>query len=302
MPTSATTHDLGQMVDSTRMGPRRWGVVGICFLIALLDGFDTQSIAFIGPAVAGEFGLAAADMTLVITASTAGMCLGAMVLGSLSDRFGRRVVVLVALVCFGLFSLLGSAARTPEQIVVLRFLIGIGMGGATPALLALTAEYSASKYRGIAMALVLLGLPGGALLGGLVAAAWLPAVGWRGIFLIGGLLPLLFAASCLVALPESPSLLVTRGTGAARRQVRRLVRCYFAVETAEDAEFEVAGAATKRARSPLFSSVASAPSRSRCSASTCSTGSPGTCCCCGFRPRWPSWGLRNRQLPWARWR
>lgn len=228
------------------MGVRRWGVIGLCFLIALLDGFDTQSIAFIGSSIADEFGLATADMTWVITASTVGMCLGAMTLGSMSDRLGRRPTVLVALAFFGVFSALGSVARSPEQIVVLRFLIGLGMGGATPALLALTAEYSSRARRGTFMTLVLLGLPGGALLGGLVAAAWLPLVGWRGIFLLGGLLPLVLAMICLVVLPESPALLATKGTEAAQVKVRRIMARYFAVAEVSGTRFVSTETATER--------------------------------------------------------
>lgn len=246
MVAATSTYDLGEVIDRAPMSGKRWGVVGICFLVALFDGFDTQSIAFIGSSIADDFGLDGAEMSWIITASTVGMCLGAMTLGSMSDRIGRRVTVLVALSLFGVFSVLGSLAQSPEHIVVLRFLIGLGMGGATPALLALTAEYSSRQRRGTFMTLVLLGLPGGALIGGLVAAAWLPLVGWRGIFLIGGLLPLGLAVVCLVALPESPALLATRDTEAAQQKVRRLVARYFATNVAPGARFVSVETATER--------------------------------------------------------
>ena len=105
---------------------------------------------------------------------------------------------------FGVFSLIAALATSPGQIVLLRFLIGLGMGGATPSLLALTAEYSPHKQRGTLMTVVLLGLPGGALLGALVAAAWLSLVGWRGVFLIGGIAPMRLLLVGVVLLPESP--------------------------------------------------------------------------------------------------
>lgn len=216
-------YDVQHVLDTTPMGARRWTIIAICFVIALLDGFDTQSIAFIGPAIADDFGLASTDMTWVITASTIGMALGAVTLGTFGDRIGRKKTILLALVVFGIFSLAGAFAQSLEQIVILRFLIGLGMGGATPALLALTAEFSPKKRRGTFMTLVLLGLPGGALIGGLVAAAWLPVVGWRGIFLIGGLLPLVLLALCLKALPESAVFLVTKGSPDAHRQARRIM-------------------------------------------------------------------------------
>ncbi|MGM9471442.1 MFS transporter [Pseudarthrobacter sp. YS3] len=216
-------YNVQDVINTTPMGVKRWSVVVLCFIIALLDGFDTQSIAFIGPAIAEDFGLQATDMTWVITASTVGMCAGAMTLGTFGDRIGRKKTILLALILFGVFSLAGAFAQTLEQIVVLRFLIGLGMGGATPALLALTAEFSPKARRGTFMTLVLLGLPGGALLGGLVAAAWLPVMGWRGIFLVGGVLPLALLLVCLKFLPESPVFLATKRTPAAQAEARRIM-------------------------------------------------------------------------------
>src|SRR5574340_142964 len=239
-------YDLSTAIDEVPMGVKRWGVVGLCFVIALLDGFDTQSIAFIGSAIADEFGLHTAEMTWIITASTIGMCIGAMTLGSMSDRIGRRTTLLIALSVFGVFSILGSMAQTPEHVIVLRFLIGLGMGGATPALLALTAEYSSRKSRGTSMTVALLGLPGGALIGGLVAAAWLPVFGWRGIFLIGGVIPLVLMAICLALLPESPALLATKGTDAAQRKVHRLMARYFDLDVAPDTRFVSSEPETQR--------------------------------------------------------
>ncbi len=216
-------YNVQDVIDNTPMGFKRWSVVVLCFVIALLDGFDTQSIAFIGPAIAEDFGLQATDMTWVITASTVGMCVGAMSLGTFGDRIGRKKTIVLALILFGVFSLAGAFAQSLEQIVVLRFLIGLGMGGATPALLALTAEFSPKSRRGTFMTLVLLGLPGGALLGGLVAAAWLPVMGWRGIFLIGGVLPLAMVLVCIKMLSESPVFLAAKATPAADAQARRIM-------------------------------------------------------------------------------
>lgn len=211
------------VIDDTPMNAKRWSVVGLCFVIALLDGFDTQSIAFIGSSIAEEFAMSTAAMTAVITASTVGMALGAISLGSIGDRIGRKRAILLALIIFGFFSLLGSFAQAPWQIILLRFLIGLGMGGATPSLLALAAEYSPAPSRKLAMTLVLLGLPGGAMLGGVVAAAWLPVLGWRGIFLIGGILPLILLAAVFFT-PESPSYLSTRDDAASQRKARELLR------------------------------------------------------------------------------
>ena len=223
---SASTLRIQQVIDQGAMTGRRWGVVALCFLIALLDGFDTQSIAFIGPAIAEDFGMKATDMTWVITASTIGMALGAITLGSFGDRIGRRKAIMIAVALFGFFSIAGAFATSPTQIIVLRFLIGLGMGGATPSLLALTAEYSNAQKRSLLMTIVLLGLPGGAMLGGLLAATWLPVLGWRGIFMLGGILPLVLLLFCFKLLPESPGFLVAKGTPEAMAAVRRLLHSF----------------------------------------------------------------------------
>lgn len=223
-----------EVMDDTPMSPRRWGVVLASFVVALLDGFDTQSIAFIGSSIADDFGMSTVDMTWVITASTVGMALGAMTLGSWGDRIGRRRAILVALALFGTFSLLGAFATAPWQIVLLRFLIGLGMGGATPSLLALAAEFTPVRRRGVAMTLVLLGLPGGALLGGLVAAQWLPVLGWRGMFLLGGVLPIVMMF-VMTGVPESPAFLASRGGERDLVRARRTLRRTVGVEVAPEA-------------------------------------------------------------------
>jgi MFS transporter, AAHS family, 4-hydroxybenzoate transporter len=224
MSTSTTlTRDIKTIIDEGQMTGRRWAVVALCFLIALLDGFDTQSIAFIGPAIAQDFAMGPADMTWVITASTIGMTLGAIGLGSFGDRYGRRPAILIAVFLFGAFSLMGAYATSPTQIIVLRFLIGLGMGGATPSLLALAGEYSPAARRGTMITGVLLGLPAGAMLGGLLAASWLPVLGWRGIFLLGGFLPLVLLIVACVLLPESPAYLVSRKREAGQAEARRLL-------------------------------------------------------------------------------
>ena len=119
------------LMNESPMNVRRWGVVALCFTIALLDGFDSQSIAFIGSAIAEEFGMQAADMMWVITASTVGMGIGAMGLGTRRQDWAQEG----GHAGLGLLRRLladRSACDIPGQIVLLRFLIGPGMGGATP--------------------------------------------------------------------------------------------------------------------------------------------------------------------------
>jgi AAHS family 4-hydroxybenzoate transporter-like MFS transporter len=106
----------------------------------------------------------------ILTAGIIGMVLGAMSLGLLGDRFGRRPTIIGSVGLFGIASLATAFVHTTEHILILRFIAGVGMGGATPVVLSLAAEYGSARHRGTIMTTVLLGLPAGAILGGMLAA------------------------------------------------------------------------------------------------------------------------------------
>jgi AAHS family 4-hydroxybenzoate transporter-like MFS transporter len=222
-----TDIDIRQVLDERPVGGFQWRVIGLCLFVALLDGFDTQIIAFTGPAIAKGFGMSPADMTWIFIAGTLGMAIGAMGLGMIGDRIGRRRAILAAIALFSIFSFAIAFARSPMQIVVLRFLTGLGMGGATPVLLALAAEYSPARLRGAVLTVVLLGLPAGALLGGVLAAGWMAVIGWQGMYLVGGAIPMVIFLVCLLLLPESPQFLAARGRpddiGRARRLLGQII-------------------------------------------------------------------------------
>ena len=164
-------------------------VILLCFLIALLDGFDTQAVAFTGPAIIEAFDLEAKALAPVLTAGIIGMTVGAMVMGILGDRWGRRNTLMACVLVFGLATLFTAYVSKLEHIFILRVIAGLGMGGATPVLLALASEYSPSRFKGLVTTGVLLALPAGAMLGGLLAAKIIPIWGWQSIYLIGGAVP-----------------------------------------------------------------------------------------------------------------
>jgi AAHS family 4-hydroxybenzoate transporter-like MFS transporter len=119
------------------------------------------------------------------------MMIGALVLGPLGDKYGRRQAVIVSVVIFGVFSVLTGYITSYHELILLRFLTGLGLGGAMPNATALMTEYVAGKMRNIAVAVIFLGMPIGAIAGGLLAAHIIPAYGWPSIFFWGGWMPLL---------------------------------------------------------------------------------------------------------------
>jgi len=165
--------------------------IALCFVAALFEGLDIQSMGVAAPKLAPAFHLGPGQLGIVLSASTFGLMLGAAAGGWLSDRFGRKSVLVFSMIALGLFSLATTIAATVQSLLLARVLAGIGLGGAFPTLIALVSEIASSRSRVTALACMYCGLPIGGATAGLVAA--LASSDWRYIFYIGGLGPLLLA-------------------------------------------------------------------------------------------------------------
>ena len=249
----STNHKIPELLDRAALTPFQWQVFILCFLVAIFDGFDTQAIAFTGPSIIQAFGLGPGALAPILTAGTVGMVLGAMTLGLIGDKVGRRPAILGAVALFGAASLATAFAQSTEQILVLRFVAGLGMGGATPVLLSLAAEYGPAKNRGTIMTSVLLGLPAGAILGGLLAAKMLPIIGWQGIFAVGGLVPLALLVVLFFALPESLHFLARRKTDEGNEKIARIISKIVGKKMPANAIYTVPESDVKTSVSSLFS-------------------------------------------------
>ncbi|EEE04085.1 MFS transporter [Burkholderia multivorans] len=245
--TASATRSIPAWIDDAPLGAFQIRVLALCVLIALLDGFDTQAIAFTGPAILASFALPAGALAPILTAGIVGMTIGAMTLGLVGDRIGRRPAIMIGLALFGAATLATAWASSPSQILVLRFIAGLGMGGCTPVLLALAAEYCPARLRGAVMTGVLLGLPAGAMLGGLLAARMLPAIGWQGIFVVGGGVPLAMLGAVALLLPESLCYLASRDDARAQQRVRATLSKIAMQPLPADARFTVPDEASAKA-------------------------------------------------------
>ncbi|HEY0801622.1 MAG TPA: MFS transporter, partial [Steroidobacteraceae bacterium] len=133
------TRSLSSLIDAETFSAYQVLIIALCAVIAMLDGFDTQSIAFVAPTVANDIGVHVADFGPIFAAGLAGGLLGAMSFGFIADRSGRRVTLLATLLLFGLCSLLTITAASKSQFIMYRFLTGLGLGGAMPSIIAMTA-------------------------------------------------------------------------------------------------------------------------------------------------------------------
>jgi AAHS family 3-hydroxyphenylpropionic acid transporter len=173
----------------------------VCLLAAMIEGFDIQSMGVVAPRMIPALQLTPGQAGLAFSASLIGLMCGASIGGLLADRLGRRPVLAASVAVFGVFSLLTALAGGFGPLVAMRFLTGLGLGGAMPMLIALASEQAGPGRKATMVALVVSGMPLGGAVAGLVAGA--PAVldDWRIIFVIGGVVPLLLAPMLHLALP-----------------------------------------------------------------------------------------------------
>ncbi len=211
----------GVKPGTTRLTWYQYQIFCICFVTILVDGFDTQAAAFAGPLLKRAFGADSQALGLIFGASLFGGLAGGLLLGPLGDRKGRRPVLLSALLLIALGSLATALAHNEHQIMALRFLTGLGLGGAVPSVIALSAEYAPPRYRSTVVAMVFNGFPLGAVLGSILAAYVLPLWGWRVLFGIGGALPVIILVLALPGLPESLQILKRSKQ---RHRLNKLVR------------------------------------------------------------------------------
>mgnify|MGYP000953974545 FL=1 len=200
----AQRRELQTLLNAAPVGALQWRVIICCFLVVMLDGFDTAAIGFIAPDIRVHWQLSASDLAPLFGAGLLGLTAGALLCGPLSDRFGRKRVIEFCVALFGVFSLLSAFSPDLETLVILRFLTGLGLGGAMPNTITMTSEYLPARRRGALVTLMFCGFTLGSAFGGVVSAQLVPLIGWPGILVLGGVLPLMLAAALIPLLPESP--------------------------------------------------------------------------------------------------
>lgn len=205
------TINVTQVIDGGRFGGFQWAVAIWCGVLVTLDGFDNGVIGFVAPLIGPQWGVSMPAFGPVFGAGLFGLMIGALASGPLADHFGRKLVVLASTLIFSLFALGTALVHSIDQLYVMRFITGLGVGGLMPNSIALTAEYAPRRIRATVVAIMFLGFPLGAGGGGFVGAQLIPSFGWQSLFVLGGLLPLILLPIAIFMLPESIRFLVTHG-------------------------------------------------------------------------------------------
>jgi len=203
--------DIAELIDQQRISSFHVRVLLLCASAMFVDGFDTQAIGYVAPALSTALAVKPGALGLVFAAGGLGAILGGLVFATYADRVGRKPIIVGSLIFFALCTLLISLANTVPQLMWLRFAIGLGLGGVVPNALALTAEYMPSKYRVTLVLMTWLGFSLGSAFAGPITAHILDAHSWRMVFVFGGILPIVIAPLLVFSLPESLHSLTQRG-------------------------------------------------------------------------------------------
>jgi AAHS family 4-hydroxybenzoate transporter-like MFS transporter len=203
--------DIAALIDRSRLGAFQLRMLLICGLCLIMDGFDVQAMGYVAPALLAEWSVPRAALGPVFGAGLLGMLVGSLVLSVVADRFGRRPVLIGATLFFSLCMLLTPQAGTVGELMALRFITGLGLGGIMPNAMALAGEYSPRRVRVTVMMVISCGFTVGAALGGFISVALIESFGWRAVFYFGGAVPLILAILMIFQFPESLQLMVLRG-------------------------------------------------------------------------------------------
>jgi AAHS family 4-hydroxybenzoate transporter-like MFS transporter len=203
--------DVDRLIDEAPIAALQYRVFIFCAVVALLDAVDSVSIGLAGPLIATDLKMTAAAFSPVYSSGLLGAAIGALIVGPISDRYGRKPLLVLTTAVFGLFTCLTVLADSFPQLIVYRFIAGLGLGGATPCFITMAAEYAPQRSRATIVSLLWAGYPFGNSVGGFLASYLLRHFHWSMVFYAGGVPTLIVALLILLFMPESLRFLAAQG-------------------------------------------------------------------------------------------
>jgi AAHS family 4-hydroxybenzoate transporter-like MFS transporter len=213
--------NVSRLVDTSKLRPFHFWLTFWCLLAIMADGFDLLNASIAGPALIKEWNISRASLGPVFSASFFGFFIGAPFFGYLGDRYGRKLTIIISLICLGLATLACAFATNLHELLWLRFLSGIGLGGVIPNVIALNSEFAPKRLRATFLVVISMGISLGGSIPGIVGVTLMPTYGWPIIFIVGGIVPMVVGLLMIFAVPESIKFLVLRG--GRDETVRRLI-------------------------------------------------------------------------------
>lgn len=201
--TATSQVDVQMVIDRSAVSGTQKKALAVCLAFAIVDGFDSLITGFVVPAISRDWDVSVASLTPVTLAAVIGTIFGAMFVAPRADRLGRRPIIIGGAALFGIFTLAAAVAPNLETLAVLRFIAGVGLGAVPATLIAYGTEMAPTRLRGTLVAVIGAGLASGGFVGGFAAGFLIPVFGWRSLFVIGGVLPLLVLLVAARYLPET---------------------------------------------------------------------------------------------------
>ncbi|SOE96957.1 MFS transporter, AAHS family, benzoate transport protein [Burkholderia sp. D7] len=210
--------NIQELVDTSRLNRFHLTIFCWCFVVVTLDGYDLAVPGVALPSIMLDLKVNASTAGLMASSALFGMAIGALVLGAVADRIGRRMVFAISIFLFSAFTLAAAFAHEPTAFSVMRFIAGVGIGGALPNAVAQMTEFSPRRRRSILVSLMMCGYTTGSVLAALLGKQCIEAYGWRSVFLAAGI-PLILIPFVLASLPESLAYLVRSGNRTGLQQI-----------------------------------------------------------------------------------
>ncbi len=224
MSERASTINVTELIDLRPLTELQIRVTLLRALTIFLDGIDVIVIGLVTPSLAAAIGVSITSFGPVFGIGQAGILVGVLTLGPLGDRFGRKRLVIGSILLFATFTLLTIWTTSFNELLLVRFFTGLGLGGAAPNAVALTSEFAPKRLRAAFVSAQWAALPLGGVAVGLLSSVLITQWGWQSLFYIGSIVPLVLAGARILILPESVSFLLARGLdiGSVRKTVARL--------------------------------------------------------------------------------
>lgn len=196
--------EVGAIIDEGKFFPLPFSIAIMMIIIMLTDGFDLFTMGYVGPRLIEDWGITGANLGPVNTAGLAGMAIGSVGLGWVGDKIGRKRAYISCLALLFVGSILCFFAQNLWQLTTFRLITGLGLGGVTPLATTLIAEWTSKNIRSVVVATVIVAVPLGGTLAGVINDWIVPEYGWRSMFFVGAVAPLVLFALFSFTLPESP--------------------------------------------------------------------------------------------------
>ncbi|WP_291050446.1 MFS transporter [Herbiconiux sp.] len=222
MPNSVI--DIRERLDQSPMRGAQFGIIAVCVVLNMLDGFDVLAMAFTASAIAEDWALGGAELGILLSAALLGMAIGSTALSSIADAVGRRTTILGCAVVIALGMLVSALAPSYGVLLAMRLVTGLGIGVMQASLNVYVSEYSSKRRRSLAISFYTMGQPIGGTLGGIVIAALIGPLGWHSAFAFGAIATTVMIPLIFWLLPESIDFLLVKRPPNALDTLNRILR------------------------------------------------------------------------------